>query len=104
MKKIYRVFMTVTEIPNQLIDATNISASARMLWIYYSSNSEDFNPSNKVTAQSIGMSENTVKKGKKELQKHKMIEIKKTHYKGGGGLKDIVSLNHPSQWEDTGKI
>jgi hypothetical protein len=92
-----KVSKNFTKTPYQIIDASNILPSARMIWIYLNSNSDDFVASADAIATALGMTKRTVLAAKKKLLEHNMINISKIP-NPKGGKKDHIRCQDQSVW------
>jgi len=94
-----KLIKNYAKVSHLLIDASNIRPTARLLWIYLSSNDYDFLPDTAEIAKSLGINRKTVLNAKKLLLKHNMIEIEEVKNKQGGDKHNIYLLD-PSVWID----
>ena len=92
-----KVIKNFVQAPYSIIDASNISPVARLLWIYIESNADNYFPDRKVIAEHLGVSLNTVTTAKKQLLEHNMIFLEEveTKYKK---IKHYLYAQDPSCW------
>lgn len=94
-----KVSKNFVQCPNRIIDASNITPVARLLWMYLASNSEDFTPSVDSISTALGINRKTVMRAKKLLLEHNMIHITKIE-NPRGGHKDSIACQDDSVWID----